>query len=361
MIATISGDLKSRDLQDLRLLLKIRNVDGLSSISKFLSEDIRSEFESKISKFINARNSLIEAKFDYRRFNIETLYPVSILNDLYDALDFAYDNTLCMHSREDYDKLFKVSLLFLEAEWSGIRIDEAVPGMSQLVKRHLFGDRVYPQIDVIPKDKTGRLGIRGGFNVMAWHSDYRQCFIPNVGMKIYSIDFTSMDLMSLSALDKNVSAIISNSEDAYSTLFEALFGIKCNETYRMIIKASFLQMAYGASDDAIAQSINCNVSYARKLRQAYNSILLNLPIGSELARITQSTSSNVFISALSNAETEGVIAVFPVHDELVVMSYDDNSVYSMANKMKETAFDVSGVRYSLKIKKGSNYKDMERI
>lgn len=362
---TCSGDMPPNAGLDLRILLRIRETDGLEAICKTLSGDDRDLFEKMTRPYRAAITSLRSVGIEWRGIDPSRLMPSKHIAAAYSALELADRCTKHIQTVGEYDNLSAISRMFSSAEWDGIRVNLDAAGVSEefrdSVRPHCLDGKIHPQIDVVPKELTERMGTRGGFNVMSWKRSERSALESSAGNMIYSIDFNSMDLHSLAVIDESgvIRSIIGDSDDGYSELALSSFGTLSPEI-RAITKGSFLPMAYGASDRTIARSLGISENNASRLREKYR-VLDSFPIGSDLARLTQQTSSSVFrecLAAVARNMPAGCRALFPVHDELILEASSGESVREISSVIESTAKEMTGIRFPTKVKAGPSYASL---
>ena len=361
---TVSGELPPSDLPDLRLLLRIKGQGALGQISELLPDGARAEYERLSTPFRVAIRTLDSCGIEWRGRAPRSVMPSSYVLDLRAALALAHEATAPLHVIDGTQELADVARLFERAEWEGVSIDM---GIGAVPERFLLDGRLHPQIDVIPRELTGRMGTRGGFNVMAWKHSTRGALHPDPGKSIYSIDFNAMDLHSLTTLDEvgMLRSMVSQDDDAYTSLSRSVFGAT-GEQLRGVLKGSFLPFAYGAGIQTVADSLGISADSAMKLWDRYRPWLKQFIVGPDLARLVQETSSTVFRAALAAAGRSSICdlsarALFPVHDELVMESDSDSSALYVKSLMERTTESLTGVRYRTVVKRGNDYGHMEKL
>jgi len=368
---TCSGDLPNLATNDLRILLRVREEDGLTEIGMRLHDVEMREFRKLVAPFQAQMRSLRDTGTKWRRSgSLEDIVRRGHLKLVQEALEMADDVTMPVQSWDDYEEITAVGDLFYKAEWNGISVDASVPGLTSYFtstfSKHVIDNRIYPQIDVIPKDRTGRMGIRGGYNVMSWPHGCRHALVAGTGKVLGAIDVVAMDVTSLMVLNKDFRAAVGDTDDHYAAMASAVFGSQSNESARKIVKSCFLPMTYGASNDVVAETLNCSLSTVVMLRQAFSPLLNMLPIGPDLARLVQETSSMAFRAGLAGLApfTDKFKALFPIHDELVLEVNQDSAtddIVNVAELIEQGAMKRTGVRYKTKQKFGKNYGEMNEI
>lgn len=359
---TVSGELPPSDAIDLRILLRIRGPDAIGQISSLLTEDVRLEYDRLSLPFRAALLTMRLTGIEWRGRDPRSLMPSSHVDGLMSALSLAHGETRALHVEDGYDELRAVARLFEDAEWRGVRVEsDVIPSL------HTNDGRLHPQVDVIPRELTGRMGTRGGFNVMAWERGTRHALRPSPGMGLFSIDFNAMDLHSLASLEESgaLRDVISSDPDAYAALSREIFGAT-GEQLRAVLKGSFLPFAYGAGIGAIATTLDVSHESAAKLWERYRPWLDPLGTGPELARLVQGMSSTVFRACLARVARSqvcdlGIRALFPVHDELLLESGDPLAVLYAREMMELQSAALTGVRYRTVVKRGPDYGHMEKL
>lgn len=368
---TCSGDLPNLATNDLRILLRIREEDGLTEIGMKLSDTEMREFRKLVAPFQAQMRSLRDTGTKWRRpGSLEEVVRRGHLKQVQEALEIADEMTMPVQSWDDYEEITAVGDLFYKAEWNGISVDANAPGITSYFtstfSKHVTDNKIYPQIDVIPKAKTGRMGIRGGYNVMSWPHGCRQALVASTGKVLGAIDVVAMDVTSLMVLNGDFRAAVGDTDDHYTAMMSAVFGSRGNESARKIVKSCFLPMTYGASNDVVAETLNCSLSTVVALRQAFSPLLNMLPIGPDLARLVQETSSMAFRAGLAELAgfTDRFKALFPIHDELVLEVNQDSAtddIMKVAEIIERGAMKRTGIRYKTKPKFGKNYGEMNEV
>lgn len=367
MDATCSGQLppsnNNNDI-DLRLLFGISKQDCISEISNLIED--KKEYIDLVSPFLKAIKTLELSKIEWRGLDPESLMPRKFVSMVYDGLNLALRNKIKEKQIDDDYKINqKISKLFSKSEWEGIILDMSrfSPEYKQVVGKHCFdGKRIHPQINVIPKESTSRMGTRGGFNVMGWKKSERNALIAPPGFKIYSIDFNAMDVHSLASLfpESNLSSVIEFDGDTYSQI-SIEFGLSED---RNLVKSTFLPIIYGVSNSTLSESTGIKDSDIQKVRLLIKPILSKMPCGTDLARLVQETSSIVFrktLADISDKISTCCTALFPIHDEIIFLSQSDNDIFNIANCIEQSAKDISGSRYKTRVSSGIDFGNMVRL
>lgn len=361
---TVSGELPPSDSPDLRILLRIRGQDALGQISQLLPEEVRGEYERLSGSYRASIRTLELCGVEWRGWELPAIMPSSHVERMMEALSVAYTATEDLHISEGAEELGDVARLFRQAEWDGVCVDNSG---GVIPERFVLDGRLHPQVDVIPRELTGRMGTRGGFNVMAWEHGTRAALRPSPGRGLFSIDFNAMDLHSLASLEESghLRDVISGDDDAYTALARRVFGAT-GDQLRAILKGSFLPFAYGAGIQTVATSLGVSYDPAAKLWERYRPWLESLAVGPDLARLVQGMSSAVFRACLAAVGRSaicdlGMRAMFPVHDELVLESDDCDVVTYAKDLMERRSESLTGVRYRTIVKHGGDYGHMEKL
>jgi hypothetical protein len=347
--------------QDLRILLRLSPHDPLGQLRDRHPDKAR--FDSLTSAYVAQRTSAEIAGVPWRAKFWTTFTPRAI-DDMMTCLVEVWRASLPEHILEDYEELSDVAELFYRAEWTGVEVDPI--GAPQMLATHIVGTAIYPQVDVVPRAATGRMGVRGGFNVMAWPKHLRHHLVAPSGRLIASFDVNAMDVRSLLALafpDGGSPIPMGRGVDLYQEIISFCRpGRELTDEMRAVVKDTFVPIVYGMSDEALREKYG---ESGPMLRELYSPLLSRFPkLGREVALLGQTASSRAFrggLRALARCGRRDFFALFPVHDELV-LSVDARSVDTLrdlASTMEHGAMSVTGVEYSVRIKVGPNYGKME--
>ncbi len=352
------------DGEDLRILLRIRGSDGIRQIASGLSE---SGMRGLLSAWRSVEAAIRSAAVSRTRWRpgLSDICRRSHVDALSSALVEAYGETEGRHDRDGYPQLRRIAGHLWSAEWEGVRVDLGAPGLSpafiSMLRPHVTDGLIYPQIDVIPRDATGRMGTRGGWNVMAWPHGSRQSLVARTGFRIVSADFVAMDVRSIMSLSEEFRLLVGGDvEDPYGEIASHIFGDR--ETGRVVVKSSLVPLAYGASNETLAESLGTDVRRVAVVRDRLHPWLRVLPSGADLARLVQTTSSLAFRSALEMLCPSDMYRVlFPVHDEVVMEVREDLHPGPIAMMLESGASGPTGVRYRTRIRAGRSYGELRPI